>query len=322
MSTNIEILDYDRLRGILPHRYPCLMIDRAMVNRADKKAVSIKNATMNETFFQGHFPDNPVMPGMLILEAMIQTGGVIMLEAMNVQVDFAFLKSVKKTKFRKPVFPGDRLEISAELIRFRNGIARLRSTARVLDQLACQAEFSLGIRENIPEILHPTEFAPPLQVDGQPLDSKPVADIHNVVNILPHRYPFILVDSILRLKDQRIFGLKNVTGNEPFFLGHFPKHAVMQGTMLIEAMAQVGAVYILGRPQNRGKLGYLMAIDHARFRRPARPGDQLVIEVETLLSRDRGGKARGRVHVGNNVVAETLITFVIVNRTVAAKTRG
>lgn len=319
MPENSTMLDFDRIRSILPQCYPCLMIDRARVFKEEKRAVGIKNVSMNEPFFQGHFPGSPVLPGVLILEAMVQTGGMIVRELAGPETDFAFIMSISKVKFRKPVLPGDRLIIDAELLRLSGGIARIRATARVRDRQSCQAEFTLGIPENISETLRPAEFAPELMLNGKPMEMEPMTDINGVVNTIPHRYPFILVDSILMLKEPLMFGLKNVTGNDPFLQGHFPKHAVMPGTLLIEAMAQVGAVYILNMPQNKNKLGYLMAIDRARFRRPVTPGDQLVIAVETLGTRLRVGKARGRIHVGNETVAEAMITFVIVDRADAGR---
>lgn len=314
MSHSTTILDCDELRSILPHRYPFVMVDRVMLMSAEKRAIGIKNVTINEPFFQGHFPGNPVMPGILILEAMVQTGGVVIRKLTGTKTDFAFLKSISKAKFRKPVIPGDRLMIDTELVRFRSGTAKLRSSARVCDQQACQADFFIGIRENIPEILRTQEFSPDLCLKSDHTESSPLFDIHGVMNTIPHRYPFILVDSILSRKPPRIFGLKNVTSNEPFFNGHFPKHPVMPGTLLVEAMAQVGAVHILDQPENKCKLGYLLAIDSARFLHPVRPGDQLVIEVEILTARPRFGKARGRIHVGKTIVAESKITFILLDR--------
>ncbi len=314
ISGNAKILDFDQIMAILPHRYPCLMLDRAMLIESENRAFGVKNVTINEPFFQGHFPGNPVMPGILILEAMVQTGGLIIRGLAGSKREFAFLKSIGRAKFRKPVVPGDRLMIDAAIVKLRSGIARLRATAKVGDQLACQADFTLGVRDSITGILRTPEFAPDLAIEGVSVQQEPMTDIHGVVNVIPHRYPFILVDSILAIRKPRIFGLKNVTGNEPFFRGHFPEYAVMPGTLLIEAMAQVGGVYILDRPENKGKLGYLMVIDHARFRRPVRPGDQLLIEVETLSTKMRSGRARGRVLVGGEVAAEASIAFVIVDR--------
>ena len=314
MRQDENILDCDELKTILPHRYPFLMVDRVMLISAENRAVGIKNVTINEPFFQGHFPGNPVMPGVLILEAMVQTGGVVIRKLTGTQADFAFLKSISKAKFRKPVVPGDRLMIEAELVRFRNGIAKIHATASVHDQQACRAEFTLAIRENIDEILRTREFAPDLFLNGCPAESSSLLDTQGVMNTIPHRFPFILVDSILGKNDSFIFGLKSVTGNEPFLSGHFPKHTVMPGTLLVEVMAQVGAVYVLNKPQNKEKLGYFMAVDWARFRRPVRPGDQLVIKAENLLLRPRFGKARATIYVGKEIVAESQVTFALVNR--------
>jgi len=314
VTEKTSILDYDELRSVLPHRYPFLMVDRVMLTSVKNKAVGVKNVTINEPFFQGHFPGNPVMPGVLILEAMVQTGCVVIRRLTGTKAEFAFLKSISKAKFRKPVFPGDRLIIETELVRFRNGLAKLSASARVRDQQVCQAEFTLGIRENVDEILKTREFAPDLFLNGCPTENSPLKDIRGIMNTIPHRFPFIMVDSILGQKDPFIFGLKNVTGDEPFFAGHFPKYAVMPGSLLVEAMAQVGAVYILDQPQNRGKLGYFVAMDWARFKRPVRPGDQLVIKVKIIVLRQRFGKAHGLIYVGKDVVAEAKITFAIVDK--------
>src|SRR3970040_1684959 len=98
--------------------------------------------------------------------------------------------------------------------------------------------------------------------------------------ILPHRYPFLLVDRIIEVEERRVVGIKNVTINEPFFVGHIPGFPVMPGVLVVEAMAQVGACRILNPPQLRGRLAYLAGIDHCRFRRPVVPGDTLRIDVE------------------------------------------
>jgi 3-hydroxyacyl-[acyl-carrier-protein] dehydratase len=308
------IMDYYRLQSLLPHRPPLLMLDRVRLIPAEKRAIGLKNVTINEPHFQGHFPGNPVLPGVLILEAMVQTGGAAIRQFLDIQNDVAFLRTLDNIKFRKPVLPGDRLITDVTLERFRKGIVKFHATATVRDQQVCQAKFTVGLSANVSKHIQDTEFAPPLIMDNIPIQTAPINNINGIMNIIPHRYPFILVDSIYYEGKNRIVALKNVTGNETFFSGHFPKHPIMPGTLLVEAIAQVGAVFILGKPENKGKLAYFMAVDMARFRRPVRPGDQLLIDVLQTASRPRVGKAHGRIFVGPHLAAEARISFVLLDR--------
>lgn len=136
-------------------------------------------------------------------------------------------------------------------------------------------------------------------------------DINEVQKILPHRYPFLLVDKILEVGDDKIVGLKNVSVNEPFFQGHFPGHPVMPGVLIVEAMAQVGAVWILGKPEYQGKIAFFARIDNVRFRQEVVPGDQLKMEVEVIKLRGKVGKAAGKAFVGEDLAAEAEFTFAI-----------
>ena len=136
-------------------------------------------------------------------------------------------------------------------------------------------------------------------------------DINEIQKILPHRYPFLLVDKILEVGDDKIVGLKNVTVNEPFFQGHFPGHPVMPGVLIVEALAQVGAVWILGKPEYQGKIAFFARIDNVRFRQEVFPGDQLKMEVEVIKVRGKIGKAAGKAFVDGNLVTEAEFTFAI-----------
>lgn len=139
-------------------------------------------------------------------------------------------------------------------------------------------------------------------------------DIEEIKRCLPHRYPFLLVDRISEMElGKRIVGIKNVTINEPFFEGHFPKRPVMPGVLIVEAMAQVGAIlaYNSAPAQAQGKFFYLAGINKVRFRRPVFPGDQIVFELEILHQGSRACKMKGRAFVNNEVAAEAELTAVL-----------
>ena len=140
-------------------------------------------------------------------------------------------------------------------------------------------------------------------------------DIDAIREILPHRYPFLLVDRIEELETERVVGIKNVTVNEPFFAGHFPDYPVMPGVLIIEAMAQVAGVLVLsGIPDRKDKLVLLAGVDGAKFRKPVRPGDQLRMEMKVLRSRATMAKVSGTATVDGVVVAEAEILCVLADR--------
>jgi UDP-3-O-[3-hydroxymyristoyl] N-acetylglucosamine deacetylase / 3-hydroxyacyl-[acyl-carrier-protein] dehydratase len=133
-----------------------------------------------------------------------------------------------------------------------------------------------------------------------------VLGIDEIMKVLPHRYPFLLVDRILELEEKkRIVGLKNVTMNEPFFQGHFPGHPIMPGVLIIEAMAQVGGILLMGQIEGyESKVVYFMSLDNVKFRRPVKPGDQLRFELDILQIRGMVCKMRGVAKVDGEVVCE------------------
>ncbi|HEX4137047.1 MAG TPA: 3-hydroxyacyl-ACP dehydratase FabZ [Bryobacteraceae bacterium] len=132
-----------------------------------------------------------------------------------------------------------------------------------------------------------------------------ILDINEIRRILPHRYPFLLVDRIVELEAERIVGIKNVTANEPFFNGHFPEFPVMPGVLIVEAMAQTAGVLVLKSiPDRDSKLVLLVSIDAARFRRPVVPGDQLRLEMVVIRRKGTVAKMAGKATVDGRLVAE------------------
>jgi 3-hydroxyacyl-[acyl-carrier-protein] dehydratase len=143
-----------------------------------------------------------------------------------------------------------------------------------------------------------------------------VYGIADILKLLPHRYPFLLVDRILELEpERRVVGLKNVTINEPYFQGHFPGAPVMPGVLILEAMAQTGGVLIFrDLPDREQKLIYFTGIEDARFRRPVVPGDQLRLEMQAVSRRKDFGKMHGKATVDGKLAAEATLLFAIVSR--------
>ena len=159
-------------------------------------------------------------------------------------------------------------------------------------------------------------FAPPPQSAAEAAAADAASGdgamgIDELMKWLPHRYPFLMVDRILKIEGNRIVGLKNVTMNEPYFQGHFPGHPIMPGVLQLEAMAQVAGILMIKRAESDHQLAYFMAADGVKWRKPVLPGDCLIIDVELTKARGKIGKAKGVCKVAGEVVSEAEVTFML-----------
>jgi 3-hydroxyacyl-[acyl-carrier-protein] dehydratase len=155
--------------------------------------------------------------------------------------------------------------------------------------------------------------------ESAPKEANTGLDIHDILKILPHRYPLLLIDRVLELKrKERIVAIKNVTINEPFFLGHFPGLPIMPGVLIVEAIAQAGGALLLTEVEDRSdKVMVFTGIERAKFRKPVGPGDQLRLEVELKAWREVPGmtaaKMQGYAYVGGKKVAEAMVSCQLID---------
>lgn len=167
-------------------------------------------------------------------------------------------------------------------------------------------------------------FAPPASkvvaeqnVSETPVRDGAVLETTQVMRVLPHRYPFLMVDRITKIEGNRIVGLKNVSINEPYFQGHFPIHPILPGVLQLEAIAQVAGILMLREAENLGKLAFFMSAERVKWRKPVSPGDTLIIEVEIIKNRGKVVRAKGLCRVNNEIVSEAEITFMLTNSPLA-----
>jgi UDP-3-O-[3-hydroxymyristoyl] N-acetylglucosamine deacetylase/3-hydroxyacyl-[acyl-carrier-protein] dehydratase len=175
------------------------------------------------------------------------------------------------------------------------------------------------VRRISTQMRKPQTFGPPPQtklaktVPNGPVEGELPAhlDTEGVMRILPHRYPFLMVDRIAKIEGNCIVGVKGVTINEPFFQGHFPGHPIMPGVLQLEAIAQVAGILMLRQAENAGQIAYFMSAEDVKWRKPVHPGDTLVIEVEMTKMRGKLGKAKGVCKVQGEIVSEAEVTFIL-----------
>lgn len=304
-----KVLGPAEIQKILQYRAPLLMLDRVVVEN-EKSITGLKNLSTNEMFFQGHFPKHQIMPGVLQVEAMKQLAQILVAERLDPENQYdIYLKRLAKVKFRKPNNPGDRVKIEVELKELSDGEAVLNAKASNKSGLACQAILTLAVRpRSYPDSM------PELWTDMDKCADS-AQDVHQIMESMPHRFPFLLIDYIAKTDGDRVFSVKNVTANEPLFQGYLGDYTVLPESYICEIAAQSGCACVLSRPENVGKIGYFMSIDQAESFAPVFPGDQLVCEFEMPVNteKSRFGKGTAVLRVGDKVVFKLQIMFAIVD---------
>ena len=180
----------------------------------------------------------------------------------------------------------------------------------------CELVRRIGAQMNKPLNAAMTFAPPPTMTDGTPSSAQTQGDgtgmdIEQIMQLLPHRYPFLMVDRVTKIDGNHIVAIKNISINEQYFQGHFPGHPIMPGVLQLEAIAQVAGILMLKKIAGAGQLAFFMSAEDVKWRKPVRPGDVLVIDVELAKIRGKIGKAKGVCKVNDEVVSEANVTFML-----------
>ena len=303
-----KVITIPEMREILPCRNSLLLLDRAC--RIDEnKIVGLKCITQNELHFIGHFPGHPIMPGVLVVEAIAQLGELAVWQKLDPERKLdLYVKSLRKVKFRKPNNPGDRLIIEIDVTRIADDSADLTAVVRNNSGVSCQAEMTLGVREKDWSAAVPTGFN---EFDKS---EKSAMDVTAIMSYIPHRFPFLFVDYVSHLGDDgHVTAVKNATNSEFIFRTYSDGYQVLMGSVQPEIVAQAGCIFMLSNPASKGKIAYFMGIDEANFMHPVHPGDQLRLEVDIPDNTKRFGKGHGSMIVDDREVSRISMTFAIVD---------
>jgi len=300
-----KIYSLPEIRRTLPVRSSYLMLDRAEV-RDDGRAIGWKNVTINERFFIGHFPKHPIMPGVLQLEAMKQLCELVARPALNPEGgQDVYLKIASKVKFRRPVFPGDRVKVEVEPVP-NAAEPTFKATCSTAGGATSEAVLTMGARPCVMPAEMPADFDGIDRRDDFPMN------VTQLMDLMPHRFPFLLVDYVAKIDGENVIAVKEVSGNEVFF-DQERDYQVLPEAVLCEIGAQGGCACVLSRPENAGKIAYFMSIDRAESFAPVFPGDRLVIDLILPPAKSKFGKGSCIMKVGEKKVFAFSMMFALVD---------
>ena len=301
------------ISSILDQSGPMTMLDRISVNSDFSGASAVKCISMGNSCFQGHFPGAPILPGVLQVAALSQAAGILLKEeAGRNDARRPLIQEICKFKFRKPVMPGDLLEIEVE--RDTEDPSLFHGKTHVNGEVTSQGRIVVALEDVPPHRNGTTELSEPWpKLPGISRKMDPVMNAEEIMQAIPHRFPFLLIDRVLLrdAKTLRFVALKNVSATDSYFdSGNTP---VLPRYLQAEMAAQAGCGMALSTPGHQDMLVYFMAIDKAVYYEHVFPGDQLLIDI-VISVRSRFGMADGKLHVGNRVVADLELKFAMVER--------
>ena len=302
-----KILDSNALRAMIPCIPVMVLLDKVMLE-SETKAIGQKCITMNDATFLGHFPGHPIFPGVLQVEAICQLAEVLLRKKLDPELkgDF-YLKNIRKVKFRRPNNPGDRMIFELNVTEINGDHADFVAVVKNGGGIACNAQGTVAIRPKTPD-------ATPIRPFGE--YDKGInceMDAPAIQNLIPHRFPFMMVDYVCKLQGSHVTGIKNLTQGEQILRTYEDGYCVLMGAIQAEMTAQTGAIYMLSREENRGKLAYFMGIDEIKFHRPVFPGQQLRLEIDMPDTKSKFGKGNGCLYADNELASETTMLFALVD---------
>lgn len=302
-----KIIDANALRKIIPCCPSMVLLDKVCLE-SETRAVGQKCVTMNDLVFLGHFPGHPILPGVLVLEAVAQLAEVLLGDKLNPggKGDF-YVKEYHKVKFRKPNNPGDRLIIELDVTAMGSDSAEFNAVVKNSAGVACNAQGTVAVRPKI------FDDSPILTFNEFDKGINCAMNSPEIQSLIPHRFPFLLVDYVCKLEGSHVTGIKNTTQGESIFRVYEDGYSVMMGAVQSEIAAQAGAIYMLSNEEKKGKIAYFMGIEKTEMFYPVFPGQQFRIEIDMPDTKSKFGRGQGAVYVGDRVVAETSMLFAIVD---------